>query len=64
MIMMKGVAGACVAFDPLGSAVSIMFFFPDGDGRFDGINDGAAGCEGCIAMGSGDNNTNGYLAKL
>jgi len=64
MIVMKGLFGAGVAFDPFCSAVGVMFFFPDGDRRFDGINDRTTGAEGGIAVSSGNNDTNGYFANL
>lgn len=62
--MMKGVTGAIVAFDPLGGAVRVVFFFPDGDGCFDGVNDGTTGAEGSIAVGGGDDDADGHLANL
>ena len=64
MIVMKGVVGAGVAFDPLGGAVSVMFFFPDGDGGFNGVDDRTTGAEGGIAVGSGDGDANGDFTDL
>ena len=38
--------GTAVAFHPCAGAIGVVFFFPDGDGGFDGIDDGSAGGEG------------------
>ena len=62
--MMDGISRAGVAFDPLGTAVGIVFFFPDGNGRFDGVDDRAAGAESCFSVGSGNGDANGYFTNL
>ena len=64
MIVMKGVVGAGVAFDPASAAVRVVFFFPDGNGGFDGVDDRTAGIESGVSVSCGDNNTDGYVAKL
>lgn len=43
--------GAMVAFNPDACAVGVVFFFPDRDGVFDGVDDGTAGVKGGIAVG-------------
>lgn len=58
------VFGAGVAFDPLGIAVGVMFFFPDGYGGFDGIDDRTAGIKRGVSVGSGDSDANGEFAHL
>lgn len=62
--MVTRVFGAGVAFDPCAGAVRVVFFFPDGDGGFDGIDDGAAGVEGGVSMGSGDGDGDGNFTDL
>ena len=64
MIVMKGVVGAGVAFDPASAAVRVVFFFPDGDGGFNGVDDVTAGIESGVSVGSGDSDADGYVAKL
>ena len=53
-----------VAFNPDAGAIGVVFFFPDGNGVFDGVDDGAAGVEGGIAMGGADGDGDGDFANL
>ena len=64
MIMQWGVAGTSMALDPLGGAVCVMFFFPDGNGSLDLIDDSTAGAEGGIAVGCRDSNANGDVTDF
>ena len=40
-----------VALDPDAGAIGVVFFFPDGDGGFDRVDDSAAGVKGGVAVG-------------
>lgn len=64
VVVFVAVFGAGVAFDPEGGAVGVVFFFPDGYGGFDGVDDGAAGCEGGVTVGGGDCDADGNFADL
>lgn len=55
---------AAVAFHPDAGAVCVVLFFPDGDGGFDGVDDGAAGIEGGVAVGCGNGDGDGDVTDL
>ena len=50
---------ATVALYPDAGAIGVVFLFPDRDGGFDGIDDGAAGIEGSVAVSCRDGDGNG-----
>lgn len=58
------VFGAAVALYPEVGPVCVVFFFPDRDGGFDFIDDGAAGVEGCVAVGRTDGDGDGDFTDL
>ena len=62
--MVSGFFRAGVAFDPVSAAVRVVFFFPDGNSGFDGVDDGTASIESGVSVGSGNGDANGYFTNL
>ena len=58
------VLGTRMALHPGACAIGVVFFFPDGYGGFDGIDDGAAGGEGGVAVGGRDGDGDGDVTNL
>ena len=51
VIVFLSMLSTVVAFYPDAGSIGVVFFFPNRDGVFDGVDDGAAGVEGGIAVG-------------
>ena len=62
--MVSGFFRAGVAFDPASAAVRVVFFFPDGNGGFDGVDDRTAGIESGVSVGCGDGDADGNFTDL
>ena len=62
--MFLSMLSAVVAFHPDAGAVGVVFFFPDRDGVFNGVDDGAAGVECGIAVGGADSDGDGNFSDL
>lgn len=64
MFMIVRVPGTLVAFHPCARAVCVVFFFPDGDGCLDRVNDGPASSESGVAVSCRHSHTHGDFANL
>ena len=62
--MVRGFFRAGVAFDPASAAVSVMFFFPDGNGGFDCVDDRSASIESGVSVGRGNGDADGDFTDL
>lgn len=62
--MIVGVFCAGVAFDPNAGPIRVVFFFPDGDGGFNGVDDVAAGRKCGIAVGGADGDADGDFSDF
>ncbi len=64
VLLSMPVLGAGVALDPDAGAIGVVLFFPDGNGGFDRVDDGAAGVECRITVGGGDSDTDRDFSDL